>query len=608
MQELELLSTIGFSGTVRNGLHLHPNKQHVIYPLGSTIVVEKLGGKKNQKFLQGHSDTVTTIAISPTGRYIASGQQTHQGYAADILLWDFETMELKHRMTLHQVVVSDLTFSPTEKFLLSLGGEDDGKLAIWDVFSGKALSAAPTSDISGGHANVVKFCNGDDFTFVSGGKYTIRVWTIKPRQHTLTPTNCALRSLRRIITSVAISDDDEFAYFGTTSGDIVSISIPHKVLKGTGPQKSKYAGGVTSIALSNHGDIIVGSGNGTIALCSPSSFKPKQETTVVGSITSISLGDKDMFVGTTDADIYRVDQSDVSQIDEWKVCHPHGVYDLDFTRESDDLFSTCSDCNVRVWHTPTGKQLLNINVPGVKCNTMCFSPDGKLIITGWADGVIRAFLPQSAKEKFEIQNAHKNGVTSVAMNELCDTIISGGGDGLVRVWSISEHRQTLLESMKEHKSAVTDIRIKSNGKECVSASQDGSCVIWDLDKYIRSQVLMGLSSVSQVRYRPDEAQLVTCCADGKVLYWEAYDGSLLRELEVSASGPLNGIDVSSDGETIVVGGADKLLKLLTYSEGETTYVGAGHGGNITRVAISPNMKYVISVTETGSIFRWKFPL
>ena len=41
-----------------------------------------------------------------------------------------------------------------------------------------------------------------------------------------------------------------------------------------------------------------------------------------------------------------------------------------------------------------------------ECYCFAFMPDGKLIVTGWNDGKIRGFLPQSGKLKFEINNAH----------------------------------------------------------------------------------------------------------------------------------------------------------------------------------------------------------
>ena len=39
--------------------------------------------------------------------------------------------------------------------------------------------------------------------------------------------------------------------------------------------------------------------------------------------------------------------------------------------------------------------------------------DGKSIISGWSDGKIRAFLPQSGKLMYAIQDAHIHGVTSL---------------------------------------------------------------------------------------------------------------------------------------------------------------------------------------------------
>lgn len=44
-----------------------------------------------------------------------------------------------------------------------------------------------------------------------------------------------------------------------------------------------------------------------------------------------------------------------------------------------------------------------------------------------------------------------SGVTAVAVTNDCTRIISGGGDGLVRVWRLGSECITLLESMKEHK-------------------------------------------------------------------------------------------------------------------------------------------------------------
>jgi WD40 repeat protein len=56
-------------------------------------------------------------------------------------------------------------------------------------------------------------------------------------------------------------------------------------------------------------------------------------------------------------------------------------------------------------------------------------PDGKLILSGWSDGRIRAFLPQSGKLLYGINDAHIKGVTAIKPNYDCNKIISGGQGG-----------------------------------------------------------------------------------------------------------------------------------------------------------------------------------
>lgn len=92
---------------------------------------------------------------------------------------------------------------------------------------------------------------------------------------------------------------------------------------------------------------------------------------------------------------------------------------------------------------------------------------------------------------FEIHDAHKIGVTAIATTSDCRQIVSGGGEGQVRVWSLSvlptrdRHNNCvvvtkLVTAMKEHTNSVSSIRIAKDDRQCVSSSQDGTCIVWDL--------------------------------------------------------------------------------------------------------------------------------
>ena len=74
--------------------------------------------------------------------------------------------------------------------------------------------------------------------------------------------------------------------------------------------------------------------------------------------------------------------------------------------------------------------------------------DGKLILTGWSDGKIRAYGPESGQEKLVIHDAHHGAICALAGTHDSARIISGGSDGKVRVWDV--HTHTLIADMVEH--------------------------------------------------------------------------------------------------------------------------------------------------------------
>lgn len=55
--------------------------------------------------------------------------------------------------------------------------------------------------------------------------------------------------------------------------------------------------------------------------------------------------------------------------------------------------------------------------------------DGKSIISGWSDGKIRAFGPQSGKLLYMINDAHHKAVTALAVTSDSKRVISGGEEG-----------------------------------------------------------------------------------------------------------------------------------------------------------------------------------
>nr|XP_047931972.1 cilia- and flagella-associated protein 52 isoform X2 [Anser cygnoides] len=524
---------------------------------------------KKQVFLHGHTNNVSCIVVSRSGTFVASGQVTFMGFKADIILWNFWKKELLARLSLHKGKIEGLAFSPNDLYLVSLGGQDDGSVVVWNILTREAVCGSPASARSAGNTTIIECSGRRDEMFVTAGNGTIRVWELDLPNRKIRPTECQTGQLRRVITSLK---------------------------------------GITALLLLKTGDLIVGTGEGIVALCKGSNYKAMKRIQVQGGVTSLTCRGQghQFFVGTNMCQMYRINYTAFKE-ELIAACHNEAVHDIVFPVGTSDLFATCSKNDIRVWHTPENRELLRIVIPNMTCYAIEFMKDGKSIISAWNDGKIRAFMPETGRLMYVINNAHSLGVTAIAATNDCKRIVSGGGEGQVRVWAIGEKTRKLEAVLKEHISTVSCIKLKKNDQECVTASLDGTCIIWDIVRSIRKQMILANTLFKCVCYHPEEYQLITSGTDRRIAYWEVFDGSAIRDLEGSLSGSINGMDITSDGAYFVTGGDDHLVKMWDYNEGTVTHVGVGHSGNITRLKICPGNKYIVSVSADGAILLWKYP-
>lgn len=639
---LELESVIGFAGNVPGSLILHPDDKHILYALGSTIVVKHL--KKNEQyFLQcGSNQTaVSCMKLSNDGKLLATGQKTHAGFPASVWIWDLESRKVIHKLNLYKTKIQAISFSPSNKYIATLGGEDDNKLVIWNVETGQAICGEPAANDS---AFCCSFSNTSDFTLVTAGKYNFRVWKFEPEPRKIRPTDVKLGQLKRIFNCVAITNDDSTIYAGTQSGDILQISLKHTLFQRQGPNNCKkpFSMGVQSIILTkDNKGLIAGAGNGVVALLDiknlniirkiqfeGSQNKPnidnnkglklrpmkKVGTNINPSITSIVLnaaGDH-FFVGTNKSTIYLVAIDDFDY-ELRNSAHYNKINDIAFPYGYSDLFVTAGINDIRVWNIKNRNELLRINVPGLECSCVIISKDGKSIISGWNDGKVRAFYPESGKLMYTVHDCHAKGVTAVALSSDGTRLVTGGNDSLVRIWQLTKDLDTdkitskMISSLREHQNAISYVTINADDTEFVTSSADGSCVTWDLQKCTRINALFASTQFSCIIYHPDQSQLITTGTDRQISYWDATDLSQIRIISGSDKAAINKLSINSDGTRFVSCSEDRIVKLWYYDEGCVHSIGLAHSGNITSCKISPDNKRIVSVGDEGAICIWKMP-
>eukprot|EP01013_Petalomonas_cantuscygni_P012130 TRINITY_DN2583_c0_g1_i1.p1 TRINITY_DN2583_c0_g1~~TRINITY_DN2583_c0_g1_i1.p1 ORF type:complete len:648 (-),score=132.40 TRINITY_DN2583_c0_g1_i1:302-2245(-) len=607
---LPLRSVVGFGGSVVGGLQKHPRNNFLVYPLGPTLVVRDVTQWSGEadSFLEGHTDTISAVAISPDGSLVASGQEAPLGFQATVCIFDLAERRLRHRLNIHKGRVEAVAWSHDCRYVASVGGKDDNTVVVWDAEAGRPLCGGPASAET---TLCVTFLRTDASRFVTAGHGGIRMWHIDVAARRVVPTDVKLAGMTRVVRCVAVDETDSQLYAGTSTGDVLAVQLSGVVvLRAQGPTRTgPLAQGVTTLSLTPSGDVLVGSGAGALCLLTPD-LKMVQQVQLQGGITSALPDGAVYWCGTGRGNIYTVSAKTFKE-DLRLTCHAQRVNAVTFPKASGAVFATCSGGDIRVWKTATGEVLLRLAVPGLECNALIVTDDGGQIVSGWSDGTIRAFGPQSGRYLYTVHDAHKTtgikrvsgsmtGVTALACAPDSTRIISGGADGQVRVWAVMQGHRLLEATLKEHKHTVNAIAVSPVAPEVCTASDDGTCIIWDLARRLRRNIVYAQTYFRSVAYLPDGSQFLTTGSDRRVTFYGASDCAPIRALEGSKEGEVNSLAISPDGCVFASGGADGTLKVWDYDEG--TVLGVGTAGRVTDVAFSPDKRTVVAVSADGGVF------
>jgi len=537
-----------------------------------------------------------------------------------------EKKVLLHRLRQHKSSVRAVAINCTDELLATVGGRDDNALVIWDLNSGTAICGKPAH--SGESALAMAWQHHNANRLITCGSRHVRVWHVDISQPKLHPMDASLGNLKRVMRCLDIGTNDDFAYIGTTTGEVLKFSIARDgIHKPNDPDrirpmlkkvsKNRVGSGVTSIAvwtnkISGNDNIIIGAGDGMIILYNSelNQVHAKKEA-VQGAITSICLSKHDTFyLGTDEANRYRL------SIQNWQpellaTAHAGAVKDIVFPQNCSDLFVTCSTGgDVRVWNAKKRLELLRICVPNLECDTIAVANYGAEIVSGWSDGRVRSFYPESGKLKFVINDAHVDGVTALAevsrkTSSNSWTLITGGRDGRIRGWRITSSHQPMIFSIKEHRAAITALRVSNDATKVISASADGSCLCFCLETQVRKLALFESNVFTQISWHPDESQLLTTGSNYKISYYDAYDASTIRVIDGSFTDEMTALDVEPiDGAWFLTGSADKTIKLWSYDDGIAVAQGLGHAKRVNSLKIAPDRSTAVSVGNEGGIYVW----
>lgn len=161
--------------------------------------------------------------------------------------------------------------------------------------------------------------------------------------------------------------------------------------------------------------------------------------------------------------------------------------------------------------------------PEVGVNSVCYSPNGKLVFAGCSDGKVLAF---DSKNPSAILGwtAHKGRTNAVAMTKDGSTLLTAGSDGFLQLWDISNvsdcHRRARFTWSLPHASTTTtDLCLSPNSKNVAIPTRDNAFSIYSLNSPFPDPILTLHSHVKMVRcldWHPSDSVIATGSEDRSI--------------------------------------------------------------------------------------------
>ena len=266
-----------------------------------------------------------------------------------------------------------------------------------------------------------------------------------------------------------------------------------------------------------------------------------------------------------------------------------------------------------------------------------FSPDGRWLVSRGGrqlNGILlrdisghpgeeMAEVAFSELESTLIPDAHAILSFKFSFNQDGSLLASAGGDGIAKIWRLTEEGAELLITLSGHKGELGDVDFSPDGKLVATASDDGTVRVWDIS-FAGASEGFALDAHHGMEHRfaftPDGSLLATGSLDGTAKLWNPKSGELLLTIDDSGSEVFR-VDISPDGKRLATGAFDhkariyeldvtpggvkaELMHTLTGHDPEAQPVGGMYTG-VTALVFSTDGSKLATGGADGFVIVWQ---
>lgn len=249
-----------------------------------------------------------------------------------------------------------------------------------------------------------------------------------------------------------------------------------------------------------------------------------------------------------------------------------------------------------------GRVTARLQVAG-EVRDLAFSPDGRRLAASTSGGLVECWELGSDVKVWSRQ-ADEGQAYAVAFAPDATTVITGGREGVIRVWAASDGYPQ--GELGRHAGPIHDLAVASApGRTLVaSASRDHTVKVWDLNRRRLLNTLRGATSVVRGVALGPEGRLVAAVSHDKTArLWELPSGRSLLVAE-GFEDELLAVGLSANGRRLIAGGWDGRVTIWDV-EAAVPLVALNHQAPVWALALAEGGRALGAVTEDGRLWLWE---
>ncbi|XP_017108698.2 mitogen-activated protein kinase-binding protein 1 isoform X10 [Drosophila bipectinata] len=637
--EIKLKKVLGLTVCSNAALDVSPVSGLLAYPAGCTVVLFNAKRQTQAYLVNTSRKAFTSVAFSRCGRYVATGEC---GINPAIKVWELESPNgsLEHctggsvvaEFVDHKYAVTCVAFSPTGKYLVSVGSQHD---MIVNVFDWRANLKMASNKIS---SKVAAVCFAEDGSyFVTVGNRHVKYWYLEGGRKYKDPIplmgrSAILGDLRdNDFCAVACGKGicAESTYAITRQGHLVEFSSRRLLDKWVQCRTTN-----ANCLCVNERFILVGCAESIIRIFNAATLEyvttlPRTHYLGVDVAQGIQINHimsvpqqakfpdciamvfdeqrSKVSCVYNDHSLYIWDLRDISRVGKshsflyhstciWGVeTVPYNVEREPSQTLPEECFVTCSsDDTIRVWGLDgcTNNDIYRRNIYSKELLKIVYSDEELQFIKDQGSSL----FDKSGNSSYD----GRNGVRCIKISPELQHLASGDRCGNIRVYSLVNLR--LLTTIEAHESEVLCLEYsneKIERKLLASASRDRLIHVFDVAQdYLLLQTLDDhSSSITSIKFVGAglNFQMISCGADKSIMFRSFQGNIFMRGTNTSGKTTLYDMEVDSNAKHILTACQDRNVRVYgTQNAKQTKTFKGSHSdeGSLIKLSLDPSGIYV----------------